>query len=138
MFRIVAAAIDAEALEWSRAPSDGGVVTFLGVVREDADDGSRSAHYGTKRTSRWRCVSSSIIANEAREKFGDVQHGDRPSHRRTARRREFRLPCSRPQRIAAQPSTLAVMRSTSSSACADLEEGALRGRNGAVERRASG
>lgn len=73
MFRIVAAAIDVEALREVVRRSDGGVVTFFGAVREDADDGRRVSALWYEAHESMAVREFEQIANEAREKFGDVR-----------------------------------------------------------------
>jgi molybdopterin synthase catalytic subunit len=73
VFRIVSEPIDVESLRQVVRPGDGGVVTFLGAVREDADDGRAvsSLWYEAHETMAIREFES--IANEARVRFGDVR-----------------------------------------------------------------
>jgi molybdopterin synthase catalytic subunit len=74
MLRIVRETIDQRAVEARvRSTQCGGVVTFLGIVRERADDG-RSVN-GLRYEAFDAMASSEFetIVAEARERFGDVQ-----------------------------------------------------------------
>lgn len=81
MFVIVSEAIDVAALEAAvRSNGYGGVVTFLGVVRERDDDGARVDGLTYEAAGDMAVREFETIAAEARERFGDVALGI--AHRR--------------------------------------------------------
>lgn len=73
MFRIVTEAIDVESLKQVVRRGDGGVVTFLGVVREDADDGRPVSALWYEAHETMAVREFEAIEKEARERFGDVR-----------------------------------------------------------------
>ncbi len=73
MFRIVREPIDPRKLEEIVRPGDGGVVTFLGVVREDADDGRPVTALWYEAFEAMALREFEAIAGEARGRFGDVR-----------------------------------------------------------------
>jgi molybdopterin synthase catalytic subunit len=73
MFRIVSDPIEPHALEEIVRAGDGGVVTFLGVVREEADDGRRVCGLWYEAYERMARREFEAIASEARDRFGDVR-----------------------------------------------------------------
>lgn len=73
MFRIVSEAIDPRALESIVRTSDGGVASFLGIVRERADDGRRVSGLFYESFETMAVDEFELIASEARERFGDVR-----------------------------------------------------------------
>lgn len=76
MFVITRDAIDPRALEAQVATrADGGVVTFLGVVRERSDDGALVTGLGYEAYDTMAIAEFETIAAEARERFGDVRVG---------------------------------------------------------------
>ena len=72
MFRIVTEAIVVESLYRVVRRNDGGVVSFVGAVREDADDGRRVTALWYEAHESMAVREFETIANEARQKFGDV------------------------------------------------------------------
>jgi molybdopterin synthase catalytic subunit len=74
MLRIVRETIDQHAVE-ARVRSDqcGGVVTFLGIVRELADDGRSVSGLRYEAFDAMAVAEFAAIVTEARERFGDVQ-----------------------------------------------------------------
>jgi molybdopterin synthase catalytic subunit len=73
MFRIVREPIEPHALETVVRSGDGGVVTFLGIVREDADDGRLVSALRYEAFESMALREFEAIAEEARERFGDVR-----------------------------------------------------------------
>jgi molybdopterin synthase catalytic subunit len=73
VFRIVHERIDPHALEQIVRTGDGGVVTFLGIVRDDADDGRRVSALWYEAYESMAVREFETIANEARDRFGDVR-----------------------------------------------------------------
>jgi molybdopterin synthase catalytic subunit len=73
VFAIVRNPIDPRALE-ARVRSDerGGVVTFLGVVRERADDGRAVTGLSYEAYESMAVATFETIAAEIRERYGDV------------------------------------------------------------------
>ena len=72
MFAIVRGPIEIRALEAAVRRGDGGVVTFLGIVRETADDG-RPVHGLYYEAFEPMAVREfETIAAEARGRFGDI------------------------------------------------------------------
>lgn len=74
MLRIVRERIDRHAVE-ARVRSEhcGGVVTFLGVVRERADDGRSVSGLQYEAFDAMAAAEFEAIADEARQRFGDVR-----------------------------------------------------------------
>lgn len=73
MFRIVDEPIDVASLDQVVRRGDGGVVTFLGAVREDADDGRRVVGLWYEAHEAMAVLEFETIAREARERIGDVR-----------------------------------------------------------------
>lgn len=74
MLAIVREAIDPRAVEASvRDASRGGVVTFLGVVRERSDDGRAVRGLSYESYEPMALAEFQAIADEARERFADVR-----------------------------------------------------------------
>lgn len=73
MFSIVREPIDHHALERIVSPRDGGVVTFLGIVRERADDGRPVNGLWYEAFEPMAIREFEAIAAEARNRFGDVR-----------------------------------------------------------------
>lgn len=73
MFRIVREPIDHHALERIVSPRDGGVVTFLGIVRERADDGRPVNGLWYEAFEAMAIHEFEAIATEARSRFGDAR-----------------------------------------------------------------
>jgi molybdopterin synthase catalytic subunit len=73
MFRIVREPIEQHALETVVRSGDGGVVTFLGIVREDADDGRLVSALRYEAFESMALREFEAIAQEVRERFGDVR-----------------------------------------------------------------
>ena len=117
----------------SRATRDGGVVTFLGIVRNRSDDGRAVVGLSYEAYEAPAVREFETIAGEARERFGEVRlaivHavGELDvgavavavARRGGASRRGFRRVPLRDRRA--------------QTARADLEEGAIRRRRGALE-----
>jgi molybdopterin synthase catalytic subunit len=72
MFRIVREPIDPRALERVVRPGDGGVATFLGIVRSRADDGRPVIGLSYEAFEPMASGEFETIACEARDRFGDV------------------------------------------------------------------
>lgn len=73
MFAIVTEAIDPRALEAAvRTDSCGGIVTFLGVVRDRANDGEAVNGLSYEAYDSMACEEFRRVAEEARERFGEV------------------------------------------------------------------
>lgn len=74
MLRVVSEPIDERAVE-DRVRSDkcGGVVTFLGIVRERADDGRAVSGLRYEAFDAMASSEFETIVAEARERFGDVR-----------------------------------------------------------------
>ncbi len=75
MFAIARDPIGAHALDALARAGDGGVVTFLGVVRERSDDGRPVTGLAYEAFEPMAVQSFEEIAREARERFGDVRVG---------------------------------------------------------------
>lgn len=74
MLAIVREPIDPRAVEASlRDASCGGVVTFLGVVRERSDDGRAVHGLSYEAYDEMALAEFEAIALETRERFGDVR-----------------------------------------------------------------
>ena len=73
MFRIVSEPIEPRALEKIVRTADGGVVTFLGIVRDAADDGKHVNALGYEAFEPMALREFERIAGEARDRFGDVR-----------------------------------------------------------------
>lgn len=73
MFRIVTERVDVDSLHQIVRTGDGGVVTFFGTVREDADDGRRVAALWYEAHENMAIREFETIEAEARERFGDVR-----------------------------------------------------------------
>jgi molybdopterin synthase catalytic subunit len=73
VFRIAGDPIDPKKLEALVRRGDGGVVTFLGVVREDADDGRSVSGLWYEAHEAMALQEFERIAEEARDRFGDVR-----------------------------------------------------------------
>ncbi|MDE2483016.1 MAG: molybdenum cofactor biosynthesis protein MoaE [bacterium] len=74
MLRIVRDAIDPRALEAAvRSDGDGGLVTFLGVVRERANDGRAVTGLSYEAHDELALAEFATIVEEARVRFGDVR-----------------------------------------------------------------
>ena len=73
MFRIVSEAIDPRLLESIVRTSDGGVASFLGIVRGHADDGRPVSGLFYESFERMAVNEFELIAREARERFGNVR-----------------------------------------------------------------
>lgn len=73
MFAIVRDPIDPRSLEEAvRTNACGGVVTFLGVVRERANDGEAVTGLSYEAYESMACEEFARVAAEARERFGEV------------------------------------------------------------------
>lgn len=73
MLKIVREPIDQHAVEARvRSEKSGGVVTFLGVVRERADDGRPVSGLRYEAFDEMASSEFDTIVAEARERFGDV------------------------------------------------------------------
>ena len=72
MYAIVRDPIDPRALERAVRPGDGGVATFLGIVREIAGDGRPVTGLWYEAFDAMAIREFETIASEARERFGDV------------------------------------------------------------------
>ncbi|HYL26591.1 MAG TPA: molybdenum cofactor biosynthesis protein MoaE [Candidatus Nitrosotalea sp.] len=72
MFHIVGEAIAPHTLERIVRTSDGGVVSFLGIVRETADDGRPVSGLFYEAFEAMAVRVFENIADEARERYGDV------------------------------------------------------------------
>lgn len=74
MFAITRDAIDPRAVEAAvQRDENGGVVTFLGVVREHASDGRKVNGLSYEAYEELAIVEFERIAEEARERFGAVE-----------------------------------------------------------------
>lgn len=73
MFRIVSEPIEAHVLERIVRTGDGGVVTFLGIVRDTADDGKRVRALRYEAFEPMALREFEVIASETRDRFGDVR-----------------------------------------------------------------
>jgi molybdopterin synthase catalytic subunit len=73
VFRIVTEPIRPRALEEIVRSGDGGVVTFLGIVRERADDGRPVRGLSYEAFEPMAVREFEAIANEARVAFGEVR-----------------------------------------------------------------
>ncbi len=72
MFRIVTDPIDPQQLATAAGTGPGGIVTFLGIVRDVADDGRRVTALRYEAFEPMALREFETIADEARERFGDV------------------------------------------------------------------
>ena len=74
VFRITGEPIDVAALAACvRSPECGGIVSFVGAVRERADDGRPVTGLAYEAHEAMAIGEFESIASEAREKFGDVR-----------------------------------------------------------------
>ena len=73
MFRIVREAIEPRALEQIARTTDGGIVTFLGIVRDAADDGKRVSALAYEAFEPMALREFEAIASEAQDRFGEVR-----------------------------------------------------------------
>ncbi len=73
MFRIVREAIEPYALEQIARSTDGGIVTFLGIVRDAAEDGKRVSALTYEAFEPMALREFEDIASEARDRFGEVR-----------------------------------------------------------------
>jgi molybdopterin synthase catalytic subunit len=73
LHRIVHEAIHPHDLGQIGRTGDGGVVTFLGIVRGDADDGRAVSALCYEAHEAMALEEFAAIAGEARERFGDVR-----------------------------------------------------------------
>lgn len=73
MFRIVNEPIEPRSLESAIRSGDGGVVTFLGIVRDLDDDGKLVSALDYEAFETMALREFEIIASEARDRFGDVR-----------------------------------------------------------------
>ncbi|MGC1381240.1 MAG: molybdenum cofactor biosynthesis protein MoaE [Candidatus Baltobacteraceae bacterium] len=73
MFAIQREPIDARALERAVRAGDGGVVTFLGVVRDRSDDGRTVRGLSYEAFEPMAVAEFEAIDGEARERFGPVR-----------------------------------------------------------------
>ncbi len=73
MFRIVSEPIEPRALEKIVRAADGGVVTFLGIVRDAAADGKQVSALEYEAFEPMALREFERIAGEARDRFGDVR-----------------------------------------------------------------
>jgi molybdopterin synthase catalytic subunit len=73
MFRIVSESIDPHVLEAVVRRTDGGVATFLGIVREESDDGRHVVGLWYEAFAAMAVRVFETIAEEARVRFGDVR-----------------------------------------------------------------
>lgn len=72
MFAITPEPIDPAALRAYQS-GDGGAVTFLGIVRDRADDGAAVVGLSYEAFEPLATATFARIAEEARERFGDVR-----------------------------------------------------------------
>ena len=73
MFKLVRNPIDPSSLEAIVSPGDGGVVTFVGVVRDAASDGRLVSALSYEAFEPMAVTEFEKIAEEARERFGDLR-----------------------------------------------------------------
>lgn len=73
MFSIVTEPIEARSLERVVRRADGGVVTFVGIVRDDGVDGRAVSALEYEAFESMALREFETIAREARERFGDVR-----------------------------------------------------------------
>ncbi len=73
VFRIVREPIEPNALETAIRAGDGGVVTFLGIVRDSDDEGKPVSALEYEAFEPMALREFEIIASEARARFGDVR-----------------------------------------------------------------
>jgi molybdopterin synthase catalytic subunit len=71
--RIVREPIDVRELDQVVRVADGGVVTFLGIVRGDGDDGRPVSALWYEAHEQMALDEFAAISSEARERFGDVR-----------------------------------------------------------------
>ncbi len=72
-FCIVRGPVDPRLVEDAARPSEGAVVTFLGVVRNRADDGRTVLGLSYEAYEPMACREFEAIESEARDRFGDVR-----------------------------------------------------------------
>jgi len=72
VFAIVREPIDPRGLERVVRAGDGGVATFLGIVRDTADDGRPVTGLWYEAFDAMAIAEFETIAGEARDRFGDV------------------------------------------------------------------
>jgi molybdopterin synthase catalytic subunit len=73
VFAIVREPIELRSLESIVRTGDGGVVTFLGIVRGDDDDGRPVKALSYEAFEPMALTEFDAIAGEARDRFGDVR-----------------------------------------------------------------
>lgn len=73
MFRIVRETIEPHALEQAIGSSDGAVVTFLGIVRGNDQDGKPVSALAYEAFEPMALCEFERIADEVRQRFGDVR-----------------------------------------------------------------
>lgn len=73
VFRIGREPIEPRALESAIRAGDGGVATFLGIVRDFDDDGKPVSALEYEAFEPMALREFEVIASEARERFGDVR-----------------------------------------------------------------
>lgn len=73
MFAIVRGRIEPHALQNIVRRSDGGAVTFLGIVREDSREGKPVDGLFYEAFEPMALREFELIGNEVRERFGDVR-----------------------------------------------------------------
>lgn len=73
MYRIVRAPIDPQELQSVVRKGDGGVVSFLGVVRGDSNEGRPVAGLTYESYDRMALDEFASIGAEARDRYGDVR-----------------------------------------------------------------
>jgi molybdopterin synthase catalytic subunit len=73
VFSIVSDPIDVRSLEQVVRTGDGGVVTFLGIVRDDAGDGRAVSALEYEAFESMAVHEFETIAREAQDRFGDVR-----------------------------------------------------------------
>jgi molybdopterin synthase catalytic subunit len=72
VFRIEREPIEPNVFEAAIRAGDGGVVTFLGIVRDSDDEGKTVSALEYEAFEPMALREFEIIASEARERFGDV------------------------------------------------------------------
>jgi molybdopterin synthase catalytic subunit len=72
-FRIVRGAIDVRSVEGPLRAGEGASVTFLGVVRNRAQDGSEVTGLSYEAYESMACAEFARIEAEACERFGDIR-----------------------------------------------------------------
>jgi molybdopterin synthase catalytic subunit len=73
VFRVVREPIEPRSLEGIGRPSDGGLVAFLGIVRDHADDGRPVSGLSYEAFEPMAVREFETIGDEARARFGDVR-----------------------------------------------------------------